>query len=136
MKHGKIGVGVANGKLKHIMVEMPYIGSALSVNHCYFTNARGQRVLYPEAKEWRQTLAMVIRSRMGGVVIEPPLTIRIQGRFRDKRHPDPDNLHKIIGDAVKMGTGVDDRHFLWQDGEPIIDKTADPMLIITIQGGE
>jgi len=60
------------------------------------------------------------------------VSIKLDAVFRDKRHPDLDNLLKVTCDAVKEGLGIDDKYFTHETGAPIIG--GEPKLIITIRG--
>ena len=63
----------------------------------------------------------------------PPLRIKVSGYFRDGRSvPDLSNLHKVIGDALKVGLGVDDRHFRFEDGE-VVTGADEPKIVIEVR---
>jgi len=94
-------------------VTMPYIGGVLSVNsykvrgrYGFATNAT-KRVV----KLWMNELAQKVK----GFEHNGSLTITIYGKFLDERVPDLANLHKVIGDAIKDGVGLDDKNFKFVD---------------------
>lgn len=115
--------------IKQVSVSMDYIGSVLSVNHYkwgYYTR--------PETRAWMEELGW----RLKRYHIEDwklPLTVKCNGIFKDKRScPDIHNCLKIICDSIQSVTNLNDRDFITQTGEPIIDKAQEPRLIITITG--
>jgi len=119
--------------MSKIVIREPYIGSVLSVNHCYFTNKRGQRLLYPEAKNWMEALAWDVIAAIECNTQNLPLKVTVSGVFKDQRSvPDLHNLDKLIMDAVALGTGVNDRYIGFETGSSTIGET--PELIIEISG--
>ena len=66
--------------------------------------------------------------------ITPPVTIGLSGCFRDKRYPDLSNIHKVVSDSIENGTGINDKHFRFHDGEVQVG-CKEPYLTITIRGG-
>jgi hypothetical protein len=108
-------------------IEMSYTGRVLSVNS--YKVRIGKRITSktrPEVTAWMKELASKVRE--GGLsqwcdesalssqhLQAPSLTISLYGKFYDGRVPDLANLHKVIGDAVAMGLGVDDRNFKFID---------------------
>ena len=64
-----------------------------------------------------------------------PLIVRCDGVFKDKRStPDLHNCMKIICDCIEEVSGTNDKYFRTETGDAIIDKTKEPVLIITIRG--
>jgi len=120
--------------MNSITIEMPYIGSCITVNH-YLGKRKSHYGFYVkgETQAWKDELGWKIKSAH----IEDwrlPLKVRCSGQFRDKRsQPDLSNLSKVILDAIEETTGVNDSNFRWRDGDITIDKTADPILLITIE---
>ena len=85
-----------------------------------------------------------VRSWMGELAgrvlllkVEPAKKYRIgiKGYFTDKRHPDIHNLHKVIGDALKLALPVDDKHYFFVD-EGIQLGTLTEAIEINIQSWE
>jgi len=112
-------------------VTMPYIGQVLSVNSYKLTiGKRRTSRTRTEVTVWMWELADAV----AGCKFIPPITVKIFGKFRDGRVPDLDNLHKVIGDALKVGLGIDDRHFIFVD---LGYETGylDPAIEIDIEGG-
>ena len=92
-------------------VVMPYPGRCLSVN--YYRIRVGKRLttrIRPEVKLWMEDLAQLVKSKMGGEDLGKGVVVQVYGKFCDGRVPDLDNLAKVVLDAIKMGTGVDDRY--------------------------
>ena len=113
-------------------VVMPYIGGVLSVNS-YKIRGRGgvqTNKTKPEVELWMAELA----SKVKGYRTDGNLTVELFGRFCDNRVPDLPNLHKVIGDALKEGLGVDDRDFRFVDLGYDTDYDR-PTLEITLKGG-
>lgn len=111
---------------------MPYIGHVLSVNHCYYP--RGHRIRR-EVRMWMRDLAGMA-SCVPPPCRTPPVIIGLRGVFRDGRStPDLANLHKVIGDAVAKGLGMNDVDFRFRDEGYSLDKKAAPQLTITITTG-
>lgn len=99
---------------KEVKVTIPYIGRALSVNYYKIVGRSGFKTnkTRPEVEEWMVELA----ERVKGVQFTSDhLTISLFGRFTDSRVPDLANLHKVIGDAIADGLGMDDRNFKFRD---------------------
>ena len=107
-------------------IVMPYIGGCLSKNGSRITGRGGVRTncYKPEVKMWMwqlekkvkdncttETVIETMPARMG----MKHLTIKLIGRFKDDRAPDLSNLHEILGDAIKVGIGVDDKNFDFVD---------------------
>lgn len=96
---------------------MPYIGRNLSVNY-YKIIGRGGRPTHktkPEVEYWMWELATKVK---GFQPLDPTnVKIYLKGNFKDERAPDLSNLHKVIGDAIRNGLGIDDKHFKFVDLE-------------------
>lgn len=113
-------------------VTMPYIGGCLSVNSMKIV--RGGRRTHrnrPEVDGWMSKLASKV-SFLGGK-LEPPITVRLFGKFRDNRHPDLDNLFKAVCDGLKRGLDIDDRHFI-PVSEGFELGNGEQELVITLEG--
>lgn len=111
---------------------MPYIGGVLSVNR-YKIRGRGghpTNKTKPEVEIWMTQLA----DKVKGLGFGSDTVIELKGHFSDDRVPDLHNLHKVIGDAIKEGLGVDDKDFRFVD---IGYSTgySKPELEITLKGG-
>ncbi len=89
---------------------VPYPGSCISVNSMKIVRG-GRRTHHnrPETQDWIDELAEKTKQYRGD--LETPIKVGVFCRFRDNRHPDPDNLFKAICDGLKIGLGVDDKHF-------------------------
>ena len=120
--------------MRKMQVVMPYIGKALSVNYYKIVGKGGVKTnrTRPEVTIWMRQLA----ERVKRFPIHPgdPLVILLHGRFVDDRAPDLSNLHKVIGDAIRDGVGVDDKSFKFVDLGYSIGYPR-PVLEITLQGG-
>ena len=95
-------------------VVMPYTGGRLSVNAMKIVRA-GRRTHrnFAEVDDWIFQLALKVSHLKGQ--LKPPIKVRLFGKFKDNRHPDLHNLHKIIGDALEKGLGVNDKDILISD---------------------
>jgi hypothetical protein len=114
------------------MVEiiMPYIGGVLSVNSYKIRGRNGVQTnkTKPEVVKWMDELS----ERVRGIDVGSTPTITLAGKFRDDRAPDLANLHKVIGDALKVGLGVDDKGYKFVDAG--YDVGFDnPSLVIKIE---
>lgn len=92
---------------------MPYIGGVLSTN-AYKVRGRGgvqTNRTKKVVKLWMDELTRRVRGFEG----YGSLTITLYGEFVDARVPDLANLHKVIGDAIKVGVGIDDKYFKFID---------------------
>jgi len=122
---------------QRMVIEMRYIGKNLSVNHYKWKG----RFTKPEVQVWMEDLASIIqiaaghnRTMLKQHDFVPPISVRIDGFFRDKRHPDLSNLNKVVLDAVQQGLGINDKHFRAQDGYVAVAKEhTQPSLRITIE---
>lgn len=116
-----------------VKVEVPYIGGILSVNQY---KHKGGLYTKPEVKAWMEELGWLVKLAH----IEDwklPLVVTCSGQFRDHRSvPDLSNLSKVILDALEEVSGVNDRDMRWRDGEASVIPNEDPVLFITIEGGE
>lgn len=123
------GWGWDDGRLT---ITMSYMGT-LSVNR-YKTN-RG--IIRREVRRWMADLAYTVHNALLDLdistepIFSPPIRIRIDGYFRDNRVPDLANLHKVIGDALQDGLGVDDKHFRFEDGD-VVTGEKNPRLRIVL----
>ncbi len=114
---------------RKLMIDMEYIGGVLSVNHYKYQG----RFTKPSVRQWMDELALVISQIARDKKFKPPVTIKVDGFFADQRAtPDLHNLHKVIGDAVEQGLGINDRDFRFQDGEVEIGANK-PWLRITLK---
>lgn len=114
---------------KHSLV-MLYIGSELSINHCYYRNTRRYK---KRVVDWMAELAKKA-SRIPPVLRSTDVTIELSGTFKDKRSvPDLHNLHKVIADALANGLGLTtDVDFRFEDKGYVIIKTLKPALSIMV----
>ena len=113
-------------------VTMSYLPT-LSVNR--YKTAQG--IIRREVKEWMDELTMVLLLMTNSQEIKwrPPIKLRLDAQFKDRRHPDLHNLIKPICDSVKEGIGIDDKHFRVEDGDVVIaGKDKEPRLRITVEG--
>ncbi|KKL83966.1 hypothetical protein LCGC14_1969460 [marine sediment metagenome] len=121
--------------MNKVVIEMPYIGSVLSVNHYLGRNRHGGVYVKAGAKEWGWELGWKIKQYH----IEDwklPLHVTCDGQFVDARSaPDLSNLSKVTLDAIEETTGVNDRDMRWHDGERTLKKDEPPYLRITIEEG-
>lgn len=106
-------------------VTMPYIGAILSSNFYKFSS-RGTK---PVVRIWMNELADKVKGL--GIPKCNRYEIRIFGRFWDERRPDLSNLHKVIGDSIEKGLGVNDKNFLFRDVGYEVGK-FDPELEIEV----
>lgn len=98
----------------HLEVGMDYPGKVISVNHCYAQGAHGRRYLRPAARRWRNKLA----ESLGYLLVhedarrlQQRALVRIDATYTDENHAvDPNNLGKLVYDAVEEATGINDRH--------------------------
>lgn len=106
---------------------MAYFGE-LSVNRYKIGRTK---FTSPKVKKWMAVLASVIRGFSED--LELPITIKLAGNFKDERYPDLSNLHKVIGDAVEMGLGINDKYYKFVDGDVTLGALT-PTVEIEILG--
>jgi len=106
-------------------VTMPYIGGILTDNSYKFLN----KATKPIVNLWKRELAQKVEELR--VPEAEGYQIRVLGEFTDERRPDLSNLHKVIGDGIKVGLGIDDKHFAFCD-EGYNLGTISPEIVITI----
>lgn len=99
---------MSDARISYI-VQMPYIGNILSVNNYKF----GTRGTKPYVKMWMRELAE--RANKLEIPQAEEYDIELFARFTDERRPDLSNLHKVIGDALQEGLGIDDKHIFFSD---------------------
>lgn len=109
-------------------------GVPISVNHCYFTDARGRRLLTATAEQYRDTVgwaAKVAWLEEGQPELAGSLVLEFSYYLPDRRRLDLDNTKKLICDGIAKALGLDDRNFLCRDMERSVDK-ANPRVEIEI----
>jgi len=118
--------------MNKIVVNIEYPGAFISVNHYKY-----KHFTKPEAKQWAETLGWLIKAALAQYTMPPiedwnqPITVRVDGVFKDKRSaPDLHNLLKIICDVVEEVSGINDRTFLTETGGVTY---GEPRLTITIK---
>jgi Holliday junction resolvase RusA-like endonuclease len=127
LKH-VVGWGRAGDQL---VVTMHYIGGILSVNR-YKTR---EGAVKSQVQRWMEDLAWAVSFEWRKKRLEPPIRVRLDGYFKDPRVPDLHNLHKVIGDALENGLGINDREFRFEDGEVRVG-VHEPVLRITLSSLE
>jgi hypothetical protein len=97
-------------------ITIPYIGGTLSVNRYKIVGRFGHQTnkTRKEVEVWMGELTRRIQE-LKIPIPQPPVGITLFGRFEDDRCPDLANLHKVIGDAIKVGLGLDDKYFNFTD---------------------
>lgn len=120
-----------------ITVTMEWIPS-LTVNHRYW-HARGRVILKPAVKAWMDALAWEIKNQRvdaRGVLTEyaPDQNFNIAvDYYLMAQGGDADNYLKSIWDGVKLGLGVDDKHFRPGDSRVHrVTKKYEQRFVITI----
>ena len=118
--------------METVEVMMPYIGNCLSVNHYMGRRKDGGTYLKKETKEWMGLLTMLMRDRMAGKEPTKPIYISVWYQFKDRRSAcDPNNLHKVIADALQPVLG-NDKDFSFIDHPIIYEKDKDPSIWIFV----
>jgi hypothetical protein len=111
-------------------VTMPYIGGVLSINS-YKVRGRGG-LATNKTKDIVVMWMKVLEEKVNDFYPGRELDVIVSGFFTDGRYPDMDNLSKVILDAIKKGTGLDDRYMRYIPGEVHLGY-AKPYLEITLQ---
>ena len=96
-----------------VEVVMPYMGGRLSVNSMKIVRGGRRMCNFPEVDDWMDDLVEKVKYLRGK--LKPPVRVHLFGRFSDKRHPDMHNLHKVVGDALQKGLGINDKEILISD---------------------
>jgi len=78
-------------------------------------------------KVWMNELAGKVSKK--SIPVAKEYKIVLKGYFKDKRHPDIHNLHKVVGDSLKMVLPVDDKYYLFEDREPVLGNLAEYLVI-------
>lgn len=110
------------------LIIMPYEGE-LSDNSYKFSN----RSTRPFVELWMKKLSEEVKKAR--IPLFKEFEISVYGRFLDERRPDMQNLFKVIGDGIKKGLGVDDKHFRFKDIGYEVGHIF-PQLLIYIRGIE
>lgn len=110
-------------------IVIPYIGGILSDNNYKFQNRKTK----PPVAIWKKELANLVEAC--NIPEFPFYRIYLKGYFSDERHPDLGNLHKVIGDSIKMVLPKDDKRYRYTD-RGVELGTWDPYLSIGIEGIE
>jgi hypothetical protein len=104
----------------------PYPGNIISDNNYKFKNRRTK----PPVAFWKRELSNEVEKL--SIPEAAFYRISLKCNFTDERSPDPANLHKVIGDALKMALPKDDKYYRFQD-LGVTFGTFDPTLEITIE---
>jgi len=87
-----------------------------------------------EARDWQDALAWLAYAECHNYTVPQPVQIAVSGRFKDERStPDLANLHKLIGDALQMALGINDKHFCFHDRGYTISKDEPPMIYVCVE---
>lgn len=107
-----------------------------SINHCYFTTNKGQRLLTKEAKNWIDYAGYIALQGMNkqgwNYTTCEKIIMNLWVFWPDNRRRDMHNLHKLIADAFEKILYDDDRYLLMRDMDFIIDKD-NPRIIIELE---
>lgn len=120
-----------------LYVPMDYPGAIISVNHCY-AHANGRKYLKRGAREWRGHLAdslgwALYEAGLRDAPLATPLIIRIDAAYRNEAEAtDPNNLCKLVYDAIQEATGINDRHMQPETGT-VTYGVAVPQIGITVR---
>lgn len=96
-----------------------------SVNHCYFTNPRGQRILTKEGKEWMksaQWYAMVEAKKHGWQPMTRHTYADMYFYMPDKRQRDSHNYLKVLLDALEGPIVENDKWLLPRIQDVVVDR--------------
>ena len=119
--------------MKEIKISMPYIGKSLSCNHWKY---KGGLYTRKETKQWMDALGWQLKPHH----VEDwrqPITVRIDGVFKNLRScPDLHNIGKPVYDSIEEVTGLNDRNYKTETGEPLIRHDEEPTILITIRERE
>ena len=87
-----------------------------TINHCYITTRRGQRVLTAEGKEWieiaQKRAKKAVQEQGWTVKPKKQVVIEIDTYFPDKRRRDCHNGAKLTMDGLEKVLYDDDRYVL------------------------
>ena len=123
--------GYTLGKFRAIEVEMEYLPDC-SKNSYKLRDGTIKR----QVQAWMGCLTFMVRSLKNsqGIEFRPPITVRIDGIFKDKRSmPDLHNMIIVVADSIEDALGINDREYLTETGHPEVGDEA--KLIITIESG-
>jgi hypothetical protein len=104
----------------------PYIGGILSDNSARFKTKK----IRPPVAFWMKELANIVEEL--DIPEAPFYKISLRCNMMDNRGPDPSNLHKVIGDALKRALPKDDKYYRYQD-LGVTFGNFDPTLEIIIE---
>ncbi len=110
-------------------------GVPISVNHCYFTNRQGQRILTLDARGYINTVGWATRVawlEAGQPDFEGDVVLEFRYFFPDKLRRDTNNMLKLICDGITAALGIDDSRFLCRDMERSVDR-ENPRVEVEIQ---
>ncbi len=92
-----------------VSVTLPWVKD-LTANHSKWHG----RYTVKHVRDWMGALTLYMRNALGQATMIPPITVRVDSK--EPRLVDLDNRMKIVWDAVKRGTGIDDKHFVAERG--------------------
>ncbi len=94
-----------------VSVTLPWVKD-LTANHSKWHG----RYTVKHVRNWMVVLTVQLAMAFDALGIAPiaPLTVRVDSK--EPRLVDLDNRMKIVWDAVKRGTGIDDKHFVAERG--------------------
>ena len=92
-------------------VTMQYMGGILTDNN--YKIGKTKKKTRPLVILWMDELVGKVKAL--NVEEANNYSIGLYGKFWDERRPDLANLHKVIGDALERGLGVNDKAFFFTD---------------------
>jgi len=125
VKNYSIGI---SGQRNSIMVEMEYLPEC-SKNRYKLRNG----VIKKQVRDWMGCLSFIVRALVNSADLKfsPPVTVRIDGVFKDKRSmPDLHNLLIVVCDAVEDALGINDQLYETETGQPEVGE--DVKVVVTV----
>lgn len=116
-----------------VEVVMPW-QKGLTLNHAYYPGGRRMR---PEVRGWQVGLVCQLQAKLAlcrAWPVDPPKSLRLHVRLKEytSRKVDRDNRCKLVFDAVKKATGIDDSRFEMEPGTWELTPEREANIIVVV----
>jgi Holliday junction resolvase RusA-like endonuclease len=103
-----------------------------SRNHSHVITSQRRLVPTKHTRAYQASVAALVRQEAGPLPPLPGLLV-VEATYyvRNKQRRDTDNCHKVLGDTLATGLGIDDKHFLWRDIDIQVDREY-PRIELTV----
>ncbi len=116
-----------------VSVTLPWVKD-LTANHSKWQGRRTKKHVWDWQMALTLQLAAALEAAQPGWMMTPPVTVRVDSK--EPRLVDQDNRAKIVWDAVKKATGIDDKHFVAERGSFEYAPAERAEITVTVKWGK